>query len=140
MNLKLLCIPVAAVILGACGNGGSESTPPVGNMAYKLLPSPELEEGLELVYISNGSKQCELGSTPPEVTSQILVKNGIDVISSHCGYLTGMAVAAVCGGSTLEINLHAINAQNVQDAENVGFESVSGLLEQGAGFQVVECI
>ena len=56
-------------------------------------------------------------------------------MSSHCGFITGVSVPAVCGGATLEINLHVINTQNVPDAQEEGFELVSRLeAQQGVGY------
>jgi hypothetical protein len=105
-----------------------------------FLKSPKLMEGEVLVYISNGSKQCESKGMSPEVSAQILIDKNIDVVSSHCGFITGMAVIALCGAGTLEINLHVINLADISVAEKEGFDPVSKLGEQeGVGYQVLEC-
>ena len=141
MFLKLFSLVVFCVVLIGCGNNNASIDHKEDQRERSILEVPVLEIGHEFVYISNDSRQCEVGNTPPETTAQILIDKGIDVISSHCGRLTGLAVAAVCGGNTLEINLHVINSQNTQDAKETGFGIVSELdSEAGVGFQVIECI
>ncbi len=144
MHLKLLSVMILGISLWGCGDNATSTTDIPTNSASKpqrkLLDPPKLEEGHALVYTSNGSKQCESGSDAPETTAKRLTDKGIDVISSHCGDLTGIMYPAVCGGGTGQINLHAINSQNIPDAKNIGFAAVSDLhAEFGEGFQVIEC-
>jgi len=136
MNKYIFLILLVITTISACigdGETGNDEQP-------GFLKSPKLMEGEVLVYISNGSKQCESKGMTPEVSAQILMDKNIDVISSHCGFITGMAVIALCGAGTLEINLHVINLADVSVAEEEGFDPVSKLSEQeGVGYQVVEC-
>lgn len=93
-----------------------------------------------VVYISDGSKQCETQSLAPAQTAQTLINAGIDVTKSECGRITGMSVITACGASTLQINLHTIHEANIPDAEDLGFSSVRALTSQtGVGYEVVDC-
>jgi len=133
--LVLSLVAVSTVVgCGGSNKSNNDHSPP------KLLSSPELLEGEALVYISTGSKQCQNNGMSHNVTAQLLIDKGVDVISSHCGDITGLLVPAACGADTLEINLHTINSQNIPDAQNEGFEPVSKLSERiGVGYQVIEC-
>ena len=94
----------------------------------------------ELVYIDDGALQCESDGLSAEQTAQILINNGIDVVSSYCGYLSGIAVAAQCGLGDTNINLHNVNVQNIPDARELGFESVSSLKNNDdIGYVIIEC-
>lgn len=94
----------------------------------------------DLVYISDNSIQCEYQGDPPEITANILIEAGIDVLESSCGHLTGISAPTVCGGSSTGINLHKIRQENVDDASTLGFRSVSEIEnEVDKGYQIVEC-
>lgn len=53
---------------------------------------------------------------------------GIDVICAQKGD-TGLSYAAVCGGGTGHINIYLIHANNLPDAEKLGFKSVRDLTD-----------
>lgn len=107
-------IPVIACLLVSCGGDNG---------------SVDIIEGNELVYIDNGSIQCETEGVSVDETAELLMSEGIDVVFSYCGYLTGIDVLAQCGVSDLDINLHEINSQELAAAELIGFISVSALGE-----------
>ncbi len=92
------------------------------------------------VYMNKGAVQCESSGLSKEESAQRLIDNGIDVLKSECGQLTGVAFATVCGGATGDINLHTIVSQNLLDAERLGYESIADLAQDSAlGFIVIEC-
>ena len=99
-----------------------------------------LSESQEIVYINDGTVQCESEGLSEIETAQQLIDNGIDVISSMCGFLSGIAVAAQCGLGDVNINLHIVNIQNVADAQELGFEPVSSLKRANdKGYVIIEC-
>jgi basic membrane lipoprotein Med (substrate-binding protein (PBP1-ABC) superfamily) len=92
------------------------------------------------IYINNGAIQCESEGMSAQQTAQQLIDNGIDVVMSNCGSLTGVAVPTACGQGDIYINLHVINAQNLPDAQELGFETVSSLkTEEGVGYMILGC-
>ena len=93
-----------------------------------------------IVYINNGSIQCESDGLAPAATAQTLMDNGIEVTLSQCGRLTGLAVAAQCGLGNININVHTINPGNLADAEALGFKSVATLKQDAdKGYAIIEC-
>jgi hypothetical protein len=98
------------------------------------------DENQVTVYKNNGAIQCESEGLSELETAQQLIDNGIDVILSTCGILTGVSVLTVCGAENIYINLHVINTQNLADAEELGFESVSSLKnEDDSGYMILGC-
>lgn len=94
----------------------------------------------EMVYINTGEVQCELAGQTGVQTARLLTDNNIDVSKTQCGQLTNMAVASVCGGTTVNINIHAISADKVAHAQDLGFEHVSTLKQQdNLGYDVSDC-
>lgn len=88
------------------------------------------DDNLEWVYIDNGAIQCEFTGWSEKETAQTLIDNGIDVVNSSCGYLTGVGIADLCGLGDTNINLHRINRQNIPDARKLGYEPVSSLVRE----------
>ncbi|MCL1078894.1 hypothetical protein D5R81_02540 [Parashewanella spongiae] len=82
------------------------------------------------VYINDGSVQCMGGGKTVKQTERLLEKEGINVYSSTCGDINGMAVISVCGAGGLHINVHSIDEGKVPEAEKLGFKPVS-LLKEG---------
>lgn len=121
------------------------------NIVFSIMPclflacdgdahSPEVIAKSELVYISDGSIQCEPGKMSIHETAQILLDDGIDVLNSSCGFLTGVVVMTACGAGTTMINLHEIKSENVSDAEHLGFSAVATIdVESGLGYEVIKC-
>ncbi len=95
-----------AALLAACGGSG---TPPLTD-----------------IYKSDGSTQCESDGVTVAEMQRELVNAGIDVI---CGRKAddGRAYCAACGCPTGRINVYTIHAQNLADAEDLGFAPVSAL-------------
>ena len=109
-------------------------------LSLLLSCSNSTEKETAQVYIHNGAVQCESSGLSKEETAQRLIDNGIDVLKSECGRLTGVAFAAVCGGATGGINLHTIVSQNLLDAQRLGYKSIADLAQDSEpGFIVTEC-
>lgn len=120
-----LWMAMITLVLTGCGSEAEE---------------PIILEGNELVYKENVAIQCQEGRISTEQTAKMLTDKGIDVVSSHCGEHTGVAVLAVCGAGTLHINLHQIANSSVADAVELGFGPVSELKnEEGRGYIFEEC-
>ncbi len=97
-------------------------------------------ENYEIIYIDDGAVQCESEGLSKEQTAQKLIDNGIDVIDSQCGYLSNLMVATLCGLGDANINLHTINAQDLSDAQALGFESISTLKhDDDIGYVITDC-
>jgi len=93
-----------------------------------------------LVYINNGSIQCESKGLAPAVTAQTLVEHDINVTLSQCGTLSGLAVPAQCGTGNININVHTIDPADLADAEKLGFKPVAALKNGGdKGYEITEC-
>lgn len=93
------------------------------------------------VFKSTGAVQCEPSGMSAEESAQFLIDNGIDVISSYCGFETNLAVATVCGAGTTDINLHVIRESYLTYAEDIEYFDVLELENDttGSGYEVVEC-
>ena len=94
----------------------------------------------EIIYINTGEVQCESAGQTGIQTARLLTDNNIEVSKTQCGQLTNIGVASVCGGATVNINIHAIPANKVSNAQDLGFERVSILKHQGdLGYNVRDC-
>ena len=91
------------------------------------------------VYVGNGARQCQSNGMLPQASAQLLIDAGVDVLTSDCGVLTGVAFPAVCGAATGDILVHAIRAVNLPDAERLGFEDVAEITAAGHGYTLVDC-
>lgn len=118
----------------AAADGSDDSSTSSGE---EKNPADILDSSV-LVYVTAGAIQCDYKGRTPVETAQLLVNEGIDVLSSYCG-VTDMAHITVCGASTGDINLHEINASNLADANEIGFGPVSELVNMGVGYQATEC-
>lgn len=93
-----------------------------------------------MVYINTGEVQCELDGQTGIQTARLLTDNNIEVSKTQCGQMTDVAVAAVCGGTTANINVHTIPVAGVDTAKALGFEEVSTLKQlDGLGYSVNDC-
>ena len=94
-----------------------------------------------LVYADREARQCESDGVSPEASAQILINAGIEILQSTCGVRTGVAFAAVCGGGTADILVHEIRSVNLPDAEQLGFQEISTLINAAAdtGYELVDC-
>ncbi|MEM7209777.1 MAG: hypothetical protein AAF434_18300 [Pseudomonadota bacterium] len=102
--------------------------------------SPE-DANTVTVFKSTGAIQCEHSGESVEESALLLIRRGIDVISSNCGFETNLVVLAVCGAGTTDINLHLIPRSNLPDAEELEYFDVAVLENDttGVGYEVVDC-
>ena len=92
------------------------------------------------VYISKERLQCddESGRTLDD-TKADLENAGIKVFSSACALITGKMSPALCGSTTLYINVHGIDEKKFPEAEAIGFKPLSGLEEEDLGYDLDAC-
>jgi hypothetical protein len=98
----------------------------------------EMTGGQSLLIYKNADRiQCDdnVGLSSEE-TSQQLSEAKIEVRSTYCGIKRGMMVSAVCGQSTLDINVHKISDQDWRRAKALGFNKVADLT---SGYQQTDC-
>ena len=93
------------------------------------------------IYKPDGNKQCQPATSTLASSTNQLTSASIEVITSHCATQTGMAVMTVCGAPTLGIHLHEINASDIQNAKDLGYEEANNLIneEQGTGYEITNC-
>jgi len=93
------------------------------------------------VYESTGERQCEESGTTLSESRAKLADAGVEVHGSQCGMRTGIAVPAVCGGPTVNIHSHQINAHDIEKAMELGFENISTLVseERQTGYELGRC-
>lgn len=121
---KFLTSVSCAMLLAACSSNEPTTTERTGT----------------LVFIDDGAVQCEPGSQSLQETAKILNEQGIEVLNSQCGNLTGMAFAAMCGGKTSGIHLHTITKSQLAVAAELGFASAASLAnDEGLGYEIVPC-
>ena len=94
-----------------------------------------------LVYADRGAKQCESDGVSIDASAQKLINAGIDVLRSTCGFKTGVEFPAVCGGETADILVHEIRVANIPDAEPLGFQEISTLVDAASGtsYELIDC-
>lgn len=93
------------------------------------------------VFVGSGAIQCQYGGDTLETTAEPLIQAGIDVIESDCAYKTNVVVISSCGAPTTNINLHKISSANIDDAEKLGYYSVSVLeADSDPGHEITPCI
>ena len=94
-----------------------------------------------VVYTSKGNTQCNLDGLGSNESEQVLVNAGIDVIKTMCGYQSGIAHSAVCGGSTSDIIAHEIVGADLELAMKYGYQNISNLVDQDhmIGYEINEC-
>jgi hypothetical protein len=129
---------VSWVLVAVCCSGigltgcGEESEAPIEN----------LRPGNLVVFEGRGRLQCDFtGGITPAQSALKLTNAGVDVLRSGCGVVTGVAFAAVCGGSSGEILLHEIRQENRDTAEGLGFAPAQELVSRasGTGYAWVNC-
>ncbi|AWB65092.1 hypothetical protein C2869_00935 [Saccharobesus litoralis] len=77
----------------------------------------------QYVVESRGILQCQGGGTSLADSAQKLTDANVSVIGSKC--MGGLAVPAVCGASTGELNAHQINTVDLSTAIQLGFSKAS---------------
>ena len=91
------------------------------------------------VFISKERTQCEDGSGKElSATKDELQAADVKVFSSECGVLTGVVAPALCGSTTLHINIHGIDKRKFPEAEALGFKPVTSL-EGDLGYEIILC-
>lgn len=92
------------------------------------------------VYINSGAIQCESEGQTGAETARLLTLQNIAVSRTQCGHLSNVAIMAMCGSLTSNINVHTISAADLEKALWLGFENVN-TLKQGfnSGYDVGEC-
>ena len=95
----------------------------------------------ELVYTSKGALQCEEDSgASVKATKARLVSNGIEVYSSECAIITGMMHPSLCGTTTLDINVHSIDENDIELAEKLDFKTIESLEDENdLGYEIYPC-
>ena len=117
---KILLIVSSALILSACAN---------------IVPSETV-----VVYINSGAIQCESDGKTGAETALLLSNKNISVTKTECGYIANIAVIAMCGGPTTDINVHTIPVSDLEKALALGFENVETLKQKDhIGYDVSEC-
>jgi hypothetical protein len=105
-------------------------------------PLEDLRSGNLVVYEGRGRLQCDFtGGITPAQSAMKLTGAGVDVLRSGCGVMTGVVFAAVCGGSSGELLLHEIRAENRETAEQLGFAPAQELVSRVSetGYAWVDC-
>lgn len=78
------------------------------------------------VYKATGARQCEQESgTSLSASAAALSKAGVATTGSYCGYISGIAFPAVCGGGTASVNIHAISSNDLAAVQALGYTLVS---------------
>tara|TARA_R110001583_G_scaffold40778_5_gene130115 strand:- start:8654 stop:8986 length:333 start_codon:yes stop_codon:yes gene_type:complete len=91
------------------------------------------------VYFYKGDTLCnDDGLSLSQVSAYLTISN-VSFTSSTCASITGLAVAAVCGGSTQNIYIHSINSSDLALAENLGFIDLSSLPSEEYGYSIKAC-
>jgi hypothetical protein len=125
----LIAVCCAGIGLTSCGG---ESDAPIEN----------LRPGNLVVFEGRGRLQCDFtGGITPAQSAMKLTGAGVDVLRSGCGVMTGVAFAAVCGGSSGELLLHEIRQENRDTAESLGFAPAQELVSRasGTGYAWADC-
>lgn len=132
--MKCLYVTAVAVLLSSCSGDSSDSSD--RNSVY--------------VYDTDLVRSCDHPENETlQESAQALVSEGVDVISSTCGEITGLAWPEVCGAPTGRINVHLIHRSNLVDVEPLGYKSVDRIGEvatddgagaqEGVGYELTEC-
>ena len=91
------------------------------------------------VYTSSERLQCEDDSGKDvQATKAELEASDIKVFSSECGLITGKMAPALCGATTLHINIHGIDSRKLPEAELLGYQAIKSLADD-LGFATELC-
>jgi hypothetical protein len=133
LNTKLIIIVACTFCLAAC------SLLPKGGAKGEKRIVEEEEITVIQVYISGERLQCEDDSgMDVEDTKDELESSNIKVFSSECGLLTGKMAPALCGTTTLHINIHGIDSRKLPEAESLGFQAITSFTDD-LGFETELC-
>ena len=139
--MKVINTIILSFFLSACGGGGNPNIPDERSESTSDDEGQNTAEENILVYINTGKTQCFDDGLRHEESTENLVANGLDVISTQCGYVTGIFYASVCGGATGEIISHEIRRESLEDASLLGYSAITELVDEaaGLGYQLDEC-
>lgn len=118
--LSVIFVSLIAFFITACAG---KST--LDNPSQQIIN----EHKSVIVYKSTSEIQCEFKGHPPEQTALELTKNGIKIIESNCGSISGMMNISVCGGGTSSVNIFNIDSKDLELAISLGFFSETSLNE-----------
>lgn len=132
--MKFLYSVVLVMLLSSCSGDSSDSS----------------DQHSVYVYDTDLVRSCDHPENETlQQSAQALISEGVDVITSSCGEITGVAWPEVCGSPTGRINVHLIHRNNLVDAEPLGYKSVDRIDEvatsDGAGeqsevgYELTEC-
>lgn len=127
--LSIISLSLLTLFITACTGISSmnESTQNINNKFETVI-----------VYKNTGKVQCEFKGYTPEQTALELTKNGIEVIESNCGSISGMMNISVCGAGTSSVNIFRIDAKNLESAISLGFSSPESL-DKGLSLEIGKC-
>jgi hypothetical protein len=121
---KVNFVFLALLFLAACSDNNSDS-PAVTNI---------------LVYDGREILRCAASTEDLTDSAQLLVNDGIDVLSSVCGTPTEQPDPNACTPSVPRLLIHEIRAANETDAEEAGFVNTDSLSTNSeAGFTSIDC-
>lgn len=128
--MRAVTVSVFAAWLVACAQNGPNGAGDRG-----------ADPTITTVYTNRGAAQCEHSGLSPQDSATILAAAGIDVLSTSCGFQTGIAFPAVCGAGTPDILIHEIRSVNLPDAEALGYHRIATLSDPDnvSGYQLTEC-
>lgn len=94
-----------------------------------------------VVYIDKANTQCNMDGLGIKQSEQTLIDAGVDVIKTMCGYKTGLAYPAVCGGNTSDIIAHKIASTDLNNAKQYGYQAISTLVDTDnmLGYEIGPC-
>lgn len=129
----ILISAVLAILVSGCSMFSGSSTGEV-----RVVEEEEIE--IDKVYISKERAQCEdeSGRTLDQ-TKAMLQDDGIKVYNSVCALITGKMSPALCGRSTLHINIHGIDERKFEEAEELGFKPLASLEDEDLGYDTSAC-
>tara|TARA_Y100000590_G_C15502362_1_gene932131 strand:+ start:369 stop:749 length:381 start_codon:yes stop_codon:yes gene_type:complete len=123
------------------GDDKKRDSLPIGPGKKNIVEEKIDEDDIEVieVYISKDHLQCEDESGKTlSVTERMLQQVGVKSYSSECGVITGVMPPALCGTTTLRINVHGIDERKLPEAEVIGFKSVE-TFEGKQDYEIVSC-
>jgi len=92
-----------------------------------------------LIYTDKNSTQCNEDGMSLSETSALLVSEGINIVTSQCGVLTGLAVVSLCGANDLQINIHEIYSAHTKKALSLGFKLMPDIAQKDRGYKIIPC-
>ena len=137
LKKKLVIASLLLISLAGCSlwPGGDDKVEK--KVVEEIIDEEDID--VEEVYISKGRLQCEDESGKAlSVTKDELQQAGIKVYSSECGVITGIMPPALCGSTTLRINVHGIDERKISEAEAIGFKSVESF-EKKQDYEIISC-